>query len=269
MCIKRDFLLAALLVCAAALPCAAQAAPEIRLLYVGAEDDTALLGARQGLEEANLQGRFLDQLYRLDALAPEQANTAGLEGAAAVLAAVDARSLRKLAAAAPGVPIFNLKATDDSLREQCAANLLHVIPAEAMERDAEAQWRKMSPGANVTAHAWHADFMKFAGRDLNKRYRAATGKAMDDYAWAGWAAVKMVSDSIARLGNVAPASVLDFLRGNLTFDGQKGAEMSFRGSGQLRQPMLLTENGKLVGEAPVRGVAGPDDLDTLGNTGCR
>ena len=45
--------------------------------------------------------------------------------------------------------------------------------------------------------------------------------------------------------------------------------MSFRVTGQLRQPLLLVENGKLLNEeAPVRGVVDPDDYDSLGITGC-
>ena len=107
--------------------------------------------------------------------------------------------------------------------------------------------------------------MKYAGRDLNKRFRAASGQAMNGSSWAGWAAVKMTSDTIARLNDASPAALLNFLRHELKFDGQKGAEMSFRDSGQLRQPLLLVEKEKIVGEAPVRGVADADDLDSLGN----
>jgi len=43
----------------------------------------------------------------------------------------------------------------------------------------------------------------------------------------------------------------------------------FRDTGQLRQPILLVENGKLVGEAPVPGVVDSNDLDSLGGTSCK
>lgn len=259
--------LTVLLFCAGTIePCFG--AMDVKLVYIGSEGDAALLGARQGLDEANLQGQFLGQKYILEARTAA-APVAELHGATAVLASLDAGAFQALAAALPGVPLFNLRATDDALRAACIANALHVIPGDAMARDAVAQWRKVHPGAKVTAGAWHGEFIKFAGRDLNKRYRAATGKGMDDHAWAGWAAVKMTSDSVARLNSADPGTLLAFLRDDLRFDGQKGAEMSFRASGQLRQPMLLVEDGRLVGEAPVRGVAGPDDLDTLGNTACR
>lgn len=244
------------------------ATTEIKFLYFGAESDAAFLGARQGLDEANVQGRFLGQKYIMEIRAPGAAPGTALNGVAAVLAALDAGALRDLATSTPAVPVFNLQAADDSLRAACIPNVLHVVPSSAMARDAVAQWQKVNPGARVTASAWHGEFMKYAGRDLNKRFRASSGQAMNEYSWAGWAAVKMTSDTIARLNNANPADLLRFLRHDLNFDGQKGADMSFRSSGQLRQPMLIVENGKIVGEAPVRGVAGPDDLDTLGNNTC-
>lgn len=242
-------------------------AMEARFVYVGTAADTALLGVRQGLVEANLQGKFLGQQYLLEVRTPESA-TADLAGAVAVLAATDAATLVLLAGAAGTVPVFNLRDHDDALRADCMPNLLHIIPSAAMDRDARAQWHEAHPDAQVAASAWHSDFMKYAARDLNKRFRATTGQPMDDYAWAGWAAVKMTSDTVARLGTTQPGIVLEYLRSELRFDGQKGAEMTFRETGQLRQPLLIIEGGRIAGEAPVRGVAGPDELDTLGNTDC-
>lgn len=244
------------------------AATGIRLLYIGSAEDAAYLGARQGLNEANLQGQFLGQTYSLDIRAPGMLTAEALSGVVAVLATVNADVLPELAASAAGIPVFNLHATEDSLRSACIANLLHVTPSVAMQGDAVAQWQKVNPGAQVTASAWHGDFMKYAGRDLNKRYRAASGLAMDETSWAGWAAVKMTSDTVARLNDTSPAAVLEFLRHELKFDGQKGVEMSFRASGQLRQPLLIIKEGKIAGEAPVRGVAEADDLDSLGNSAC-
>ena len=91
---------------------------------------------------------------------------------------------------------------------------------------------------------------------------------MDDYAWAGWAAVKMTSDSVAR-ENISDAKhMLTYLKTNLSFDGQKGSDMNFRETGQLRQLMILVEDGKIVAEAPVRGVAKPPTLDSLGLLNC-
>ena len=44
--------------------------------------------------------------------------------------------------------------------------------------------------------------------------------------------------------------------------------MSFRETGQLRQPLLLVDGDRIVGEAPVRGVVDTTYLDSLGVPFC-
>ncbi|HEY7841526.1 MAG TPA: hypothetical protein VIC61_08140 [Gammaproteobacteria bacterium] len=268
---RQLFARACLLAAAFGAGAALHAEPvRVSLVFIGAEQDPAFLGVRQGLDEANLQGRFLGQEYTLRSIAPGTAAEADLARDLAIVAAADADLLRQLATRWPDHAILNVRARDESLRENCLPNLLHVIPSDGMFRDAVIQWQKKNPGARVSAVAWHPEFMKFAGRDLNKRFRAAFDTGMEDYAWAGWAAVKMVSDMVARRGPEAPGALLEHLKVDLAFDGQKGVDLSFRPSGQLRQPLLLVEDGRLVGEAPVRGVAASDaDLDSLGATECR
>ena len=104
---------------------------------------------------------------------------------------------------------------------------------------------------------------------MNNRFRKAHGILMDDDAWAGWAGLKMLSEAVARAQTTEPARILAYLRNELGFDGQKGVAQTFRDTGQLRQPILLVENGKLVGEAPVPGVVDSNDLDSLGGTSCK
>jgi hypothetical protein len=232
---------------------------EVPIAFVGPTDGTAWRGARQGLDEAQLQGEFLGQRYRLDA-APEQA--------VALVAALSAGELRALAEAHPGLPVLNVAAADDALREQCIPNLFHVLPSARMANDAVAQWKRAHPEAEVHARAWHPDFEKYAASQLNKRYSEQFEAPMDDQAWAGWAAVKLLSDTVAREQSATPAILLDALHSRLAFDGQKGVDMSFREDGQLRQPLLLVAGARLVGEAPVRGVVDIEDLDSLGPSRC-
>ncbi len=256
--------------CAALLPGAATAAPpavQVRLAYVGDAADTALSGARQGLDEANVQGRFLGQAYSLEPLTLKAALAPPQQPWVALVAAVPPESLAALAAAHPDAAVLNVSAGDDSLRADCRNNLLHVLPSASMLAAAQAQWRQANPQSAARAQAWHPDFEKYAAAQLNIRYSKAHGQPMDDRAWAGWAAVKMVSDTVARTRSATAADVLAHLRDDLAFDGQKGSEMSFRPNGQLRQPLLLVEDGRIVGEAPVRGVAA-DDPDSLGGGEC-
>ena len=263
---KYILLLSITILCATAK---AQAEPAIyKMAYVGDKENTAYLGASQGLSEANLQGQFLNHKYVLDVITPEQALNTDYSSYVAVIAAVDISTFRKLTDLLPDTPVFNVWLADNSLRVECRANALHIVPSELMKADAVAQWHQLHPDAQVKAQTWHPDFVKFAARDLNKRFLKAYNTKMDDPAWAGWAAVKMTSDTIARKNITDPKHLLAYLKTELTFDGQMGIDMNFRKTGQLRQPMLLIENDKIVGEAPVRGVAKPPTLDSLGNVGC-
>lgn len=241
---------------------------EVHFAFIGQKDHAALLGAQQGLSEANLQGQFLNQKYELDLISVEDANAHDFSNYIAVLTAVDTDTYTKLADALPNVAVFNLSIKDDALRTACIKNALHIIPSNTMELDAKNQWQKKKPDSVPKAQAWHPDFVKFAARDLNKRFKKNQKKLMNDNSWAGWAAVKMTSDAVARTKINDPAKMLHYLKTDLAFDGQKGIVMDFRETGQLRQPILLVEDNKIVAEAPVRGIAKPPTLDSLGILSC-
>jgi hypothetical protein len=253
---------------ASVMPAVAGPPVAVRIAFVGPIGTGARLGVLQGLEEANVQGRFLGRAYVLDEYPDAAAVPADPSGWIALVAATSAAELLELSRRFPDRAIFNATLDDDALRRACRANLLHVAPSRAMIGDAERQWRQVHPDSRASARAWHPDFEKYAAAQLNIRFRKGRGTAMDDHAWAGWAAVKMLSDLLARMPGAEPAELLEALRTRLAFDGQKGAEMSFGDGGQLRQPLLLVENDRIVGEAPVRGAADPHDLDSLGKLAC-
>ena len=264
----RPRLSSALLACLllACMPLAAAPTLAVRIAFIGPADGDAHAGAVQGIKEANAQGKFLGLNYELVTSVDIAAALAAQ--AAAIVIDGDAGTLPALASAAKGIPVLNVRAEDDSLRSHCIANLLHTIPSQAMRADAVKQWRQKQPASQAEAHAWHATAELYAGSQLNKRYSDAAGRAMNDQAWAAWAAVKLVSDTVARLRATEPTALLVALRKDLAFDGQKGVDMSFRDNGQLRQPLLLVAGDKVIGEAPVRGIAANGDLDSLGNTSC-
>lgn len=243
------------------------AAMDINFIFVGDKSSTAYLGAKQGLDEANLQGQFLGQNYTMNAVASAQLEQQNLEGISAILTAVDSgNTFTSIANANPDMPVFNLSLKDDELRTACIPNALHTISSRRMQQDAVQQYQQKKPGSAAIAQAWHPDFVKFAARDLNKRYKKSAGIPMDDAAWSGWAAVKLTSDTVARTQSAEPKELLQFFKTSLKFDGQKGSDMNFRETGQLRQLMLLVENNEIVAEAPVRGIA--SSLDSLGILTC-
>lgn len=232
---------------------------EIKFSFIGDYESQAFLGIQQGIDEANVQGVFLGQSYSL---------TMYPSSSTAIFTTVDAKHITHLSKAYPNKVIFNLSAEDNNLRSQCFVNVLHILPSKAMKKDAESQWQKKSPTSDAKAQTWHHTFKKYAAGQLNSRFTNSTNKKMTDTAWAGWASVKLLSDSIARNQFNDATALLKFLKTELAFDGQKGISLNFRETGQLRQPLLLISNGKILGEAPVRGVVDTTNLDSLGLTHC-
>lgn len=258
---------------ATALPVPAAEVRQVHMLLVTPDTD-AYAGHRNGAilgqTEGNIQGRFLGIDYQLEIQAPAVALLPREDISAVVVAAPMAELLQVYEAYATlDVPVFNIALDDDSLRGICRPGLYHTPPSQRMLADAQAQWREANPGANVQALAWHPEFVKFAGRDLNKRYAEQFDVPMDSAAWAGWAATRIVAEAVVRTGSTEAADINRYLRDDLGFDGQKGLAQTFRDNGQLRQPLLLVdEAGQLLGEAPVRGVADTNDLDSLGLPSC-
>lgn len=242
---------------------------EVTMHYVGPTKGQIWAGVQQGLEEANLQGKFLGQHYSIEAVSVEEITALPNAKLTAVLLANDADSILSLAQEKrfANVPMLNLSSAADELRGACLNNLLNIPISQKMKQDAIAQWQAKNPDMLVEAQGWHEDFVKFAASQLNTRFTRNHQANMDDDAWAGWAAVKMLSDTVARTQSTDSAAILTFLKNDLSFDGQKGDTATFRETGQLRQIVLLIdEDNNIVAEAPLRGVKG--GLDSLGMPGC-
>ena len=241
---------------------------DVTLHYVGPTQGQTWSGIQQGLSEANLQGEFLGQHYTIKPISVDELEKLG--AVTAILLATDADHILEVAQQPQfaNVPVFNLSSDADSLREACLPNLLHLPISQRMKADALAQWQAKNPGVAVKAQAWHEDFVKFAAAQLNIRFTRNHTSKMDDDAWAGWAAVKMLSDTVARTQNPDAEAMLDYLKNALAFDGQKGDGATFRQTGQLRQIVLLVnQDNAIVAEAPLRGVKG--GLDSLGINSCK
>jgi len=216
--------------------------------------------------EAEQQAKFLGIEYRW-VFVNDAKEAQEHQDADAVIATIETE---EVAAALPGAAVFNVTDRDDKLRTRCRRNLFHVAPSWTMLSAAKKQWKESEPDDHaIEAHAWHPRFVKFAGRELNNRWRNSVGREMTDDDWAVWAAYRLVADAVAQNAEATPVELITYFREEMEFDGQKGAYMTFRETGQLRQPLLVTVAGRLAGEAPVRGVAASDDLDSLGAQECR
>ncbi len=129
----------------------------LSLLEMPADND-GLAGAQLGTDDNNTTGKFLNQHFDLAdvRLKPGDDPAAAIADLAQretllVLADLPAADLLKAADAgrSRGIIVFNVGATDDSLREQdCRANVVHTAPTRSMLADALGQylvwkqWRK-------------------------------------------------------------------------------------------------------------------------------
>ena len=128
-----------------------------------------------------------------------------------------------------------------------------------------AQARPVVGDAGLVALAWSAQFERFGGPQVSRRFAKAAKRPMTGHDWASWMAGKaLVALAMAqtKLDSVAVGKAL--LQTNL--DGSKGVAMQFRPwDRQLRQPLLLSDGQGVQASMPLEGVMHPrNTLDTLG-----
>ena len=197
----------------------------------------------------------------------------------AVLGGDDAASCAALARAAAdaGVLYVNTACSSDALRSDCRELAYHVIPSDAMYRDALSLARTSGHAGNaLVAVAWDPSFVRFGADSLNERYRSHYGTGMTAEAWGAWFAVKILWESALRARSGTPTAIASFLARDTTqFDGYKGRPLSFRAwDHQLRQPVYVMGRAStgaltLVAEEPVAhssDEASREVLDRIGTS---
>ncbi|MBG0809342.1 ABC transporter substrate-binding protein [Methylosinus sp. H3A] len=162
----------------------------LSILDLPAEDDT-LAGALIGVADDNTTGRFTGQSFEAidEKLASGEDAVAAAQrlldqGAIAVVADLPAGDLLRVADAlkARDALLFNVSATDDSLREEdCRANVIHVAPTRSMLADGLTQylvwkqWRRwlLIKGSHLEdelfAKAIRASAKKFGAKIVDER----------------------------------------------------------------------------------------------------
>jgi hypothetical protein len=255
-----------------------------------ATSELALAGIALGHEEAaksaSLFGATLDLEMRsvgspADAVAAATSLGSAWHASALVLALGDTDTCAAVGEAAGdvGVSVLNALCTSDALRgERCNGALFHVIPSDAMRQDALAVAKvgvshggagAQAQATSRRAVAWHASLEKFGAEQLNQRFRARARAEMDDAAWAGWLALKILLESALRAPEVDGPKLRVYLeRPDARFDGHKGVPLSFRPwDHQLRQPLYVVA-GDTIAEAPAgngEDSNARDRLDRLGS----
>lgn len=211
--------------------------------FVGPKNSSGWRGATLGVSEANRQGRYFGKHLTLEHIADPDAVTTSL-----LIVAAESSAVQKMASA--DRVVISIISSDDELRSACLSGLFFTNPSDRMLMDVLKRWQERNPGSYARPLAWHSSFLKYAARDLNKRYRARFNEPMKSEAWAGWVAARVFGDALILGGVNTPQGAVDFFRDKLSFDGQKGTALSFRSDGQLRQVILLVDNDTVVGEVP-------------------
>jgi ABC transporter substrate binding protein (PQQ-dependent alcohol dehydrogenase system) len=130
------------------------------------------------------------------------------------------------------------------------------------------QWpRPVLGSSGLTPLAWHAQWERYGGPQLNRRFVKQAQRPMTGQDWAAWMGIKTLVTAWVAEPKATPLSLAARLRsGQVQVDGFKGVPLSYRAwDGQLRQPVLLAHADGVVQTAPMEGVLHPtDNLDTLG-----
>jgi ABC transporter substrate binding protein (PQQ-dependent alcohol dehydrogenase system) len=122
--------------------------------------------------------------------------------------------------------------------------------------------------AGLMPVAWHWTWYGNGAPQLQHRFeKLASPRRMNQGAWAAWAAVKAITQSVMRVRSGDFSKVEQFMLGSkINIDGAKGKPMSFRPwDHQLRQPILLVTADAVIARAPLpQYLHQTNDLDTLG-----
>jgi ABC-type branched-subunit amino acid transport system substrate-binding protein len=163
--------------------------------------------------------------------------------------------------------------------EQYKASGLNILLA-GVPLDMIAFWQA-DPASlqGVWVTSWYHGLERFSARELNRRFFRRFEKPAEGFAWANWAAVKLVIEGVLRSASTEATALVSHLEGASPFDGHKGRALTFRQwNHQLRQPLYILkargakpENAwdllELSGEMPppaARGQSVMEGLDTLG-----
>lgn len=144
--------------------------------------------------------------------------------------------------------------------------------------DADGEFARLMPyatqqprpvvGANgLVVLAWHAQWERNGGPQVNRRFARQAQRPMVGQDWAAWLAVKSVAALLGAHSQSTLVEQAQWLRkGQVFVDGAKGPRLSYRAwDGQLRQPLFLSHVDGVVGIAPLDGVLHPVEvMDTLG-----
>ena len=233
---------------------------KINIGFFGDTSSKEYDGVKLGFLEATLQGEFLNLDYII-LKNPTDSDLYEIKQLDVIVTDYKKSQLQSLIKKFPDLPILNLSDDADILRQKCSDNVFHIIPSSAMLNDAK--HLKTKEGV---LQAWQHNFRKYAALQLNNRFFNQFNKPMSGEAWFGWVSIKIIAELSIRKKN--PNNLIFDLKNDIRFDGQKGRKLSFRSNGQLRQPLFVVQNDKVVEEIPKFKNELYGGLDSIGGNRC-
>jgi len=251
--------------------------PSLRVVVgVGNGDQyaTSLMGVELGIDEAKRAASLLGGTVELVSRAASASDASAIirrERPSAMLCAASADDVAELSRACADlrIPLLNLSAADDSLRnERCSRFTFHVCASNAMRQSAISAMSHTSARTDTTIEMWSGRLERFGAAQLNDRFQSRFHRPMDSQAWAGWFAVKVAWEANLRARTTDASAIAEFLdRETAQFDGQKGVPLSFRHwDHQLRQPLYAVAASSSSAPIAIPDSTGGSraDLDVLG-----
>ncbi|MFN2563813.1 MAG: hypothetical protein ABR499_02215 [Gemmatimonadaceae bacterium] len=234
--------------------------------------DTAWQGVTLGAEEAArtaaLFGLAIEVLSERAASRDGMMHTASrllAHPVSALVGGFDEASCRALAALATErrVTFLALECTADRDHgDECPRLVYYLQPSAAtLQRARDTHARRAGTGyaGDLTIDLWHHTLGRYGAAQLNERYRRRFGADMDAAAWAGWMAMKILTEAALRARSTQAVDLTRYVaRPAARFDGHKGEPLAFdRRTGELRQPLYVVareirgaEPGRVVAEVP-------------------
>ena len=127
--------------------------------------------------------------------------------------------------------------------------------------------RPVAGSAGLRPVTWTAAHEGWGATQLQRRFEAEAGRPMRPLDYQAWLAVRAIGEAVTRTGSADAGAIRDYLLGpEFELAAFKGQPLTFRDwSGELRQPILLTDGEMTVSVSPQEGFLHQvSPLDTLG-----
>ncbi len=127
--------------------------------------------------------------------------------------------------------------------------------------------RPVAGSAGLRPATWTAAHEGWGATQLQRRFEEAAGRPMREEDYQAWLALRAVGEAVTRTGSADAGAIRDYLLGpDFELAAFKGQPLTFRGwSGEMRQPILLTDGQVTVSVSPQEGFLHQvSPLDTLG-----